>query len=317
MFRRGISSAAAHLFLVLTSAATAHAGPPSSPAPEEGAAPDAYSRPAPYVLPFGLRGIIPATAVRAETADGIDAGTSNTLVQYLTGAYAVVPELSLFARWGWVDFSPDGKSASNAFTNATLGGLWGAKLGETLKVAATVGTGLPVAQGGGDTPNAGEAAAIAAGTIARSRFEGSTTFSPNDLAPFLGGDLAWVSGGLTLQVEASLFEAIRVRGSEADPDAAKTSLTMGAHVGYFLVPQLSVGAEIREQIFLSTPSAVAAGKSSRGWATLGVGPRLHIKLGPTVWIRPGLAFIQPLNDTAPGSPAGSYHILQLDVPVTF
>ena len=300
-----------------TIASSSRADPPDAPPSSEPAAPYPVAKPAPYAAPFGLRGIIPVTAIRAETAYGVSFGTSSTVVQYLTASYAVVPQFSVLARWGWVDFFPEEKVASNAFTNATVAGLWGTKIGNAVRVAATLGSGLPVGQGGGDSPNAGQAAAIAAGNLARSRFEGVTTFSPNDVAPFIGGDLAWVHGGLTLQAEATFFEVFRVRGEKADPDSMKTVLTMGGHAGYFLIPQISIGAELRETIFLSTPAAVGAGKTSRGWATVGVGPRWHIRLGRKAWLRPGLAFIQPLNDTAPGSPAGSYHIFQLDVPVVF
>jgi hypothetical protein len=68
---------------------------------------------------------------------------------------------------------------------------------------------------------------------------------------------------------------------------------------------------------LSTPAAVEAGKTSRVWVTVGGGPRVHIHLGGTVWLRPGLAYIQPLNDPSPTISASSYHIVQLDLPLTF
>jgi hypothetical protein len=142
-------------------------------------------------------------------------------------------------------------------------------------------------------------------------------FSPNDLAPFAGGDLAWIANGFTVQLEASVFEAIRVRGAESDPDAAKTALTAGLHAGYFFVPQFSFGIEARDQTFLSTPAAVEAGKTSRSWVTVGGGPRVHIHLGGSAWLRPGLAYIQPLNDPSPTVSAGNYHIVQFDLPLTF
>jgi hypothetical protein len=282
----------------------------------EGAAPPPVP-PAPYALPFGLRPIAAATAVRAETAYALDSGASSTVVQYLTASYAPVEPLSIFVRGGWVDFIPEGKSASTAFTNVAIGGLWSGRITPELRYAATLGTGLPVGQGGGATPNPGEAAAIAAGNLARSRFEGATMFSPNDVAPFVGGDVAWVSGGLTLQAEATLFELVRVTGAPTDPDASKTSLSMGADAGYFVIPELSVGVEVRDQSFLTTPAAVQAGKTARSWVTAGAGVRAHLRLGEHVWMRPGLAFFQPLNDPSPTISASSYHIFQLDIPVTF
>ena len=305
--------------LVLSGAATARAQTPPATdvTPPPGRAPHEVESPQPYVAPFGLRGTGAATAVRAETAYGLNADTSATIVQYLTASYAPTKELSVFARGGWVDFMPSAGSSSTAFTNLAIGGLWAHRLARRLRVAVVLGSGFPSGEGGGSSPDKGEAAAIAAGNLARSRLDGSTMFSPNDLAPFVGGDVAWVSGGLTLQAEATLFELIRVRGSEADPDASKTSLTLGMHAGYFLIPQLSIGIELRDQSFLSTPAAVEAGKISRSWVTVGGGPRVHLRLSRDVWFRPGLAFIQPLDDPSPAISASSYHIVQLDLPLTF
>ena len=85
-------------------------------------------------------------------------------------------------------------------------------------------------------------------------------FLVNDFAVFPGVDFAYVSHGFTAQVEATLFQLWRVKGDKGptpkNPDSSKTNLTMGLHIGYFFIPQLSVGAEIRHQRFLSTPLAV-------------------------------------------------------------
>ena len=273
--------------------------------------------PSPYALPFGLRPTSASSGVRAETAYGLDSGVSSTIVQYLSASYAPIEPLAIFARGGWVDFIPDGKSASTAFTNVAIGALWANHITQELRYSATIGGGLPVGEGGGATPNPGEAAAIAAGNLARSRFEGATMFSPNDVAPFVGGDVAWVSGGLTMQAEATLFELVRVTGAPTDADATKTSLSMGLSAGYFVIPQLSAGLEVRDQSFLTTPAAVQAGKQSRSWVTAGGGVRLHLQLADHVWLRPGLALFQPLNDPSPAISASDYHIVQLDLPLTF
>jgi hypothetical protein len=292
--------------------------PQALAAPEEGDAGSAAAPiSAPFTSSFGLRGMSAATGVRAETAYGLNAATSSTVVQYMTASYAPVDRFSVFIRGGWIDLIPNAGGSSSAFANVAMGGLFTGRLSPNLRVAGALGSGFPSGQGGGDSPDKGAAAAIAAGNLARSRFEGSTMFSPNDLAPFVGADIAWVSDGFTVQLEASVFEAIRVRGAQSDPDAAKTALTAGLHAGYFFIPQLSFGIEVRDQTFLSTPAAVEAGKTSRVWVTVGGGPRVHIHLGGSVWLRPGLAYIQPLNDPSPTISASSYHILQLDLPLTF
>lgn len=273
--------------------------------------------PSPYALPFGLRPTSASSGVRAETAYGLDSGVSSTIVQYLSASYAPIEPLSIYARGGWVDFIPDGKSASSAFTNVAIGALWAGKIVPEIRYSATIGSGLPVGEGGGATPNPGEAAAIAAGNLARSRFEGATIFSPDDVAPFIGGDVAWVADGLTVQAEVTLFELLRVTGAPTDADATKTSLSMGLSAGYFVIPQLSIGLEVRDQSFLTTPAAVQAGKVARSWVTAGGGVRVHLKLADHVWLRPALAFFQPLNDPSPTISASDYHIVQLDLPLTF
>lgn len=297
------------------SAETAPATIAAAPAPPAETAPAVVAAPpAPYTLPFGLRGAAAATAVRAETAYGWNAGTSSTIVQYLTASYAPLKTLSLGVRAGWVDYIPEKGSSSSAFTNIALGGVWADTVAPGVKVEGALGLGLPVGQGGGDSPDPGQAAAMAAGNLARSRFEGLTMFKPNDLTPYLGGDVAWVSGGVTLQAEATIFQGFRVRGgAPSDPDSSNTSLTMGAHAGYSIVPELSVALEVRDQTYVSTPAAVDAGKQSRSWVTVGGGPRANLRLAKDVVFRPALAYFQPLNDPSPTISASNYHIFLLDL----
>ena len=63
-------------------------------------------------------------------------------------------------------------------------------------------------------------------------------------------------GGFTAQVEATLLQLTRVKGDKRppglpkNPDKSKTNFTMGVHVGYFIMPMLSVGGEIRHQRWL-------------------------------------------------------------------
>jgi hypothetical protein len=92
------------------------------------------------------------------------------------------------------------------------------------------------------------------------------------------------------------------------------------HVGYFIVPMLSLGAEIRHQRWLSTPKAVeldeasATPQGSRDTTTWAVGPRGHFKLSDSVWFRPGVAFAMPLDNPMKKA---KYKIVQLDLPIAF
>ena len=84
-------------------------------------------------------------------------------------------------------------------------------------------------------------------------------FAADYFTVFPGVDLAYVNHGFTVQVEATLLQLFRVRGDD-DPGRTttrRTNLTAGLHVGYFFIPQLSAGAELRHQRWLSTPDIKA------------------------------------------------------------
>ena len=169
--------------------------------------------------------------------------------------------------------------------------------------------------GGGDSPNTENVAANAAGIRARSAMD-NAMFAVNDFTVFPGVGLAYVRGGFTAQVEATLLQLTRVRGSKAQADSSKTNFTAGLHLGYFFIPELSIGAELRHQRWLSTPKAVANDKTNtlRDTTTVAFGPRAHIKLGNKIWLRPALTLALPLDDPMK---AAKYKIVQLDLPLSF
>jgi hypothetical protein len=150
-------------------------------------------------------------------------------------------------------------------------------------------------------------------------------FAVDDFALIPGIDLAWVGAGFTVQAEATLFQLWRVSGSAVnpitkkapDPDETKTNFTSGIHVGYFVVPLLSFGVDLRYQRWISTPVFIQ--KDTTGTLvdnlTVAIGPRLHIPLGGGIKVHPGLAYAHGL-DKPMNSPL-NYQIVQLDIPVTF
>jgi hypothetical protein len=276
--------------------------------------------PAPYSLPFVLRGIIPATTVRAETMLGetsVNGAKASTVLQYLTASYAFIPTASAFARMGFVDYNPPAGSASTAFSNLTLGGLWGVNLPPIFRFGAVGGVILPTGQGQGNTPSAAETAAISAGNLTRFRYEGAA-FGSNYLSPFVGADVAVVTGGLTVQVEATLSPLVRVVGSAPTvPDGEQTVLTAGLHIGYFLVPQLSLGVDLHDHSFISSVAAVTANKIPGSVVALAGGPRVHIKLGASVWLHPGIAYSHSFGELTASISAPAYNVVQLDIPIVF
>jgi hypothetical protein len=286
----------------------ADAAPPAEPPP-----------PPPYSLPWQLRPAGAGTVVRLDTAfafyeDPVSHKSGSTVVPMLLFSYKVAKGFAPLVRLGVVSNSPPDPAPSGfGFLNPVLGGTYALDLAKELKLAFFLGLTIPVGSGGGDHPDAGQKLARNAGILARSAMD-NAMFAVNDFTIFPGVDFAFVSGGFTAQAEATLLQLTRVRGSVDQPDSSKTNLTMGLHVGYFLIPLLSLGAEIRHQRWLSTPKAVAANSILRDTSTIAVGPRFHFQVSKGKWLRPGIAFAFPIDQPMTKS---SYKIVQLDVPFSF
>lgn len=273
---------------------------------------------APYTLPWQLRPAAPSNVVRLDSvlalSEPAGSAAGHTFVSTLLVSYKLIPELSPFVRLGIVQNGGGGGPGALALTNIALGATYGIKLGD-LRFAAVLGLALPVGGGGGDNPDTAALAAVRAAVLARSAMD-NALFAVNDLVVFPGLDLAWVAHDFTVQAELTLLELIRVRGATAQPDSAKTNLTMGLHVGYFVIPEVSLGAELRYQRWLTTPVAVErdASGATRDNLTVAFGLRAHLPLGGAWILRPGLAYARGLD--RPMS-AQSYNVVQLDVALGF
>lgn len=276
---------------------------------------------APYSLPWQLRPAQAVNVVRWDTSSahyapaGADA---DTLASSLLLAHKVTPTLSPLLRVGVVHNAPTVGSSGTTFANPLLGALWAPKLatlGKDLRMSTFFGVALPLGTGGGDTPDASETATNKAAIAARTSLD-NAMFAVNYLVLSPGADLAYVKGGLSVQLEATVLELIRARGSKVEKDEARTNLTTGLHLGYFVVPELSFGGELRYQRWLSTPAAVAADKTgaSRDSLSAALGARFHIPVADKVWLRPGIAYVRGLDDPLD---AQGYQIIQLDLPLSF
>ena len=133
-----------------------------------------------------------------------------------------------------------------------------------------------------------------------------------DLTVIFGADLAYITPEVTLQAEATLFQLTRVRGPNTQ-DGSRTNLTAGLHAGHFFSPQVSLGAELRVQNWLSTPAPVRTDPEARQQWTFGIGPRFHFRVG-NGWLRPGVSYSRALDDPLANK---AYNILQFDVPYAF
>lgn len=285
-------------------AATLLAGPAAAQDP----------RPVPkYSLPWGMRPAVASSILRSDTAiASFDDGS--TIASTLLGGYALVPgEVGVYARGAFVRTSVDGGDAAGAFGNPLVFALYTPKVGESLRLAAFGGVAFPFGQGGGNAPDAEKRAAVASGVPARSSMD-NALFAVNDVVPTVGLGLAHISGGLTLQAEATVLQLMRTRGEDVQEDSSKTNFTSGLHAGYFLGDVVSLGAELRYQRWLSTPSFVSDNIGNRDQLTFAVGPRANFRVGESIVMRPGVSFAMPLDD--PMKEAG-YRVFQVDVPVAF
>jgi hypothetical protein len=300
---------------------------PASPAEVPAESPPPRPRPAPYSLPFQLRPVVASTALRSDSSlasyENAKAQPGFAVVSSLVGSLRIPGTgdkpgtgLAPLIKLTVVNDSPPGTATGGfAFVNPLVGASYALSLGSGWRASGFLGVTIPIGMGGGDTPDKGALDARTVGPIARADMDNSL-FAVNDLAIIPGIDLAYVAYGFTAQVEATLFQLERVRGSAAQPEASKTNLTAGFHAGYFFIPNLSFGAEVRYQRWLNAPIAVDKDKpgTSVDMVSLGFGPRLHFQVG-SVWLRPGVAFTRGFDH--PMTSPGNYNVVQLDVPVVF
>jgi hypothetical protein len=195
-----------------------------------------------------------------------------------------------------------------------VGLTYGQKLATNFRFAAMAASGLPIGMGGDKKRAMDEvASATFRGVAARSAMD-NAMFAVNYFSLIAGADLAYVANRLTVQAEVTLLQLLRVHNPAIDGDTKRTNFTTGLHLGYFLLPGLSLGGELRYQRWLSTPAAVTATPAARDTVTFAVGPRFHFKVSNTTWLRPGISYSRATD--APLSDA-SYNIVQIDVPMSF
>jgi hypothetical protein len=264
-----------------------------------------------YSIPWQLRPAAVPNVVRSDTAfafyrapDGGPRGA--TIASMLLGSVRITPEFGLLARFGFVHNDPPVGDSGASIVNPAVGATYLLNLTKELRVAFFLGLAAPLGQGG---PSASKAKQVAAssGVIARSAMD-NAMFAVNYLTIFPGVGVAYVANGVTVQAEVTVLELLRARGED---EKARTNLTSGLHVGYFIIPELSIGAELRYQRFLKNDTL--KGKPAIDNLTVAGGVRGHFKLGDA-WLRPGVAYARGLDDPMAGA---RYHIVQADVVVMF
>lgn len=302
-----VAAAEASVVVAEASVVAAEPAPPTvvaAPAPVA----EAPAPKPPYSLPWQLRPLAAGKVVRLDNSfDLASSGQADVVV--LNVAWTFHPRMYVLARLGGVFNGPMTGAAGSALTNLLAGGMYLHPLGD-FRLGAFAGVTAPTAGGGGDTPDVGAKAANGAAILARASMD-NALFAVNDFVVLGGLGLSWVKHGFTAQAEVTVLELLRVRGAAVQADAAKTNFTSGLHVGYFVTPQFSLGAELRYQRWLSTPAAVAKNEALRQNLNAAVGARVHVKAG-ALMLRPGVSLTRGLAGTM--VPA-SHTVVQLDVPV--
>jgi hypothetical protein len=271
----------------------------------------------PYTSPFQLRSIVPRSGVRVDTILGLYRGPSSSnaqvTVMFLSGQWRLAEPIALQVRWG-IDSNQTGNdNTRTGIVNPTLGTLIGVPVGRDFRFAMSISFGIPVANGGGDSPDPNEAALQRQGALARSAMD-NVSFAVNDVGFPSGLSLAFIRGGVTAQVDATLIPSVRVKGAAVQTDNSKVNSTCGFFLGYLPVRELSVGAELRYQRYLTTPAAVERDPSARDNLTMAIGPRFHFEIADGTWVRPGLSYGRGLRGPTEQQ---SFQMVQLDVPFSF
>ena len=237
-------------------AGVAQPGPGSAPA----------APPAPYSLPWQLRPVTAVNVVRSDTSVSFHelAGTSaSTVASTLLVSYKVLPRFAPVLRLAYIHNTPgSAPGTGNAVVNPLVGATSAFDLAPGLKVGVFLGFTLPIGQGGSaPAPMSATAAAAAAGINARSAMD-NALFAVNYFSAIPGVGIAYTRAGFTAQLEATLLQLVRVRNASVDRDRSRTNFTSGLHLGYFALPQLSFGGELRFQRWLSSPSFLRCGPTA-------------------------------------------------------
>jgi hypothetical protein len=230
----------------------------------------------------------------------------------VTGMYKIAPSWGISARVGVMDNQPSVGPSGTTVTSPMLIGTYALAL-DDWRLAFGFGVSAPIGSGGGNNPDPGVALANKQANYARSAYDGPL-FNPNNTYLTPSADVAYVAHGLTVHYDLALSQAFRVQGDLKTPDSSVTTLLTGLHVGYFVVPMFSIGAEMRYQRFLTTFTPLCTSTSSQcDNLTIAEGVRLHFKTGKN-YFRPGLSLTQGLR--GPVADQG-FEVVQLDLPVSF
>ena len=279
--------------------------------------------PAPYVAPWLLRSMLAVDVARWDNSLALYESPTGlmgaTYVSSFFGGYKIpgtggpTEGVQLLARLTVAYDNPPQAQSAAIFANPVFGGAYARRLPRGFRLHTALSFTLPVGMGGGDKPDAAEAAVRAKAQLARLGMENSV-FAVNDLAIIPGAGIAWVDRGWTVQAEATLFFLPRVRGAESQKEAFKVNFTTGLFAGYFVVPKyLSLGLEFHYQRYFLGPNSIKTAPATVDNVSMAGGVRFHVPIGKR-WLRCGVSYGGGLD--APLT-SGHYSVTQFDCPFVF
>jgi len=298
------------LALSITPSLASAQTPPEPAAPP--ASPPGLATRARYSIPWNLRPAIAPNILRLDVALAFNSQSMNTATIFTGGGkpIASLPDLGFYGRVGAVTYGPDASSGHATFINPIVFALWTPQVAPGFRVPVFLGVTVPVGTGSDASPL--QRSTFASGIYTRQAMD-NAMFAANYLTVTAGAGLAWISHGFTAQAEFTVLQLTRVWGESVEADSSRTNFTTGAHLGYQVVPWLTVSAEAHYQHWLSTPAAVSANGLTRSQFTLGAGVRANIPAGPAL-LRPGVAVFFP---TGGQMRAVDATILQFDLAAPF
>jgi len=186
--------------------------------------------------------VLPASVVRLDTAIAFynrsdTPGYTFALMPLFSHKFTT--NFMGLVRWGIIGNAPPESNLTSAVsvTNPLLAGLYGVKLPKGFRLAFFLGVTVPIGTGGcGDAKTAAGdpnvTAATQAGLLARSAMD-NVLFAVNDVSVVPGLDIAYVGHRLTVQIEMTLLQLMRVKNEATQPDQFRTNSTLGLHIGYY------------------------------------------------------------------------------------
>ncbi len=271
-----------------------------------------------YSLPWVMRPAIAPNLIRLDTVYANYAAPNGNgggiVVSMLTAGYRPIPSmqtLGFYFRMAFNANMPAAGSSGAGLSNPMLMALWTPEIAPNVRLSVFGALAIPVGMGGGNDPDMNTRNAVRGGIQPRLAMD-NALFAMNYLTPVVGLGAVWTHRGLTVQAEATVLQLIRVRGEAKDPDDLRTNFTVGAHVGYRIIPHLTASAEVHYQHWLWTPSAVP--ENLRGQFTATLGLRANLPVTQAGILRPGVALSLPVGGAME---TNNYWALQVDVPFAF